>query len=73
MLRSDYEDQNCGIAAGLEVIGERWTLLIVRDALLGVRRFEDFQARLGVSRKPILEYVKGTVPIDVQPQGPAPL
>lgn len=50
MLRSDYEDQNCGIAAGLEVIGERWTLLIVRDALLGIRRFEDFQARLGVSR-----------------------
>jgi DNA-binding HxlR family transcriptional regulator len=50
MLRSDYEDQNCGIAASLEVIGERWTLLIVRDALLGVRRFEDFQARLGISR-----------------------
>ena len=38
------------MARALEVVGERWTLLIVRDALLGVRRFEDFQRDLGVSR-----------------------
>jgi DNA-binding HxlR family transcriptional regulator len=50
MLPSTYEDQDCAVAKALEVIGERWTLLIVRDALLGIRRFEDFQARLGVSR-----------------------
>jgi DNA-binding HxlR family transcriptional regulator len=50
MLPSTYEEQNCAIAAALEVIGERWTMLIVRDAMLGVRRFEDFQARLGISR-----------------------
>jgi DNA-binding HxlR family transcriptional regulator len=34
----------------LEVIGERWTLLILRDAFLGIRRFDDFQRDLGVSR-----------------------
>ncbi len=50
MLPSTYDDQNCAIARALEVVGERWTLLLVRDALLGIRRFEDFQARLGVSR-----------------------
>ena len=50
MLRSDYSGQNCSIAATLELIGERWTLLIVRDAFLGVRRFDDFQSRLGIAR-----------------------
>jgi DNA-binding HxlR family transcriptional regulator len=50
MLPSTYESQNCAIARALEIIGERWTVLVVRDALLGIRRFEDFQARLGVSR-----------------------
>jgi len=50
MLRRDYEGQNCSIARTLELIGERWTLLILRDVFLGVRRFEDFQAGLGVAR-----------------------
>lgn len=50
MLPRTYEDQNCAIARALEVVGERWTLLIVRDAMLGIRRFDDFQTRLGVSR-----------------------
>jgi DNA-binding HxlR family transcriptional regulator len=50
VLPNTYEGQNCAIAAALEVVGERWTMLVIRDALLGVRRFEDFQARLGISR-----------------------
>ena len=50
MLNRDYDGQNCSIARALEVVGERWTLLIVRDAFLGVRRFEQFQERLGVAR-----------------------
>ena len=50
MLRNDYADQNCAIAGTLELIGERWTLLIVRDAFLGVRRFDDFQRSLGIAR-----------------------
>ena len=41
---------NCSVAQCLEVIGEWWTMLIVRDAFLGVRRFDDFQTRLGISR-----------------------
>ncbi|ORB11248.1 winged helix-turn-helix transcriptional regulator [Mycobacterium noviomagense] len=49
MLPRTYEHQVCSIARSLELIGDRWTLLIVRDALRGVRRFDDFRARLGVA------------------------
>jgi DNA-binding HxlR family transcriptional regulator len=41
---------SCSVAQCLEVVGEWWTMLIVRDAFLGVRRFDDFQARTGISR-----------------------
>lgn len=50
MLKRDYEGQNCSIARALEVVGERWTLLIVRDAFLGLRRFDQFQQSLGIAR-----------------------
>ncbi len=50
MLNRDYKDQDCSIARALEVVGERWTLLIVRDALLGLRRFDQFQESLGIAR-----------------------
>ena len=38
-----FDDMNCSIARSLEVIGEWWTLLILRDAFLGITRFEDFR------------------------------
>jgi DNA-binding HxlR family transcriptional regulator len=50
VLRNDYADQNCSIAHALEAVGERWTLLILRDAFLGTRRFDDFQRNLGIAR-----------------------
>lgn len=50
MLGRAYENQECSIARSLELIGERWTLLIIRDAFGGVRRFDGFQSRLGVAR-----------------------
>jgi DNA-binding HxlR family transcriptional regulator len=50
MLNRDYPTQYCPVASTLEVIGERWTLLIVRDVFLGIRRFEDIQRDLGVAR-----------------------
>ena len=50
MQRTSFEDMDCSVAQCLEVVGEWWSLLIVRDAFLGVRRFDDFQARLGISR-----------------------
>jgi DNA-binding HxlR family transcriptional regulator len=50
MLRNDYESQSCSIAGALEVVGERWSLLIVRDILLGLRRYDELQAHLGIAR-----------------------
>ena len=50
MLPRTYDNQLCSIARTLEVIGDRWTLLVIRDAFLGVHRFEDFQKSLGVAR-----------------------
>jgi DNA-binding HxlR family transcriptional regulator len=41
---------SCSIAQCLEVVGEWWSMLILRDAFLGVTRFDDFQSRLGISR-----------------------
>ena len=50
MLPRTYEDQNCSIARTLEVLGDRWTMLVMRDAFLRVHRFEDFQRELGIAR-----------------------
>ncbi|MBO3672273.1 helix-turn-helix transcriptional regulator [Acinetobacter soli] len=47
--------QPCSIARTLSVIGDRWTLLILRNAFLGIRRFEDFQKSLGVTRHLLTE------------------
>jgi DNA-binding HxlR family transcriptional regulator len=49
-LGREYENQTCSLAATLEIVGERWTLLILRDAFLGIRRFEEFQSELGIAR-----------------------
>ncbi len=50
MLGKTYEGQICSVARALELVGERWTVLIIRDAFLGVRRFDDFQRSLGIAR-----------------------
>jgi DNA-binding HxlR family transcriptional regulator len=50
MLRADYSDQNCSIARTLELVGERWTIMILREVFLGVHRFEEMQRNLGIAR-----------------------
>ena len=50
MRRTTLRDRNCSIAQCLEVTGDWWTLLIVRDVLLGIRRFDELQDDLGISR-----------------------
>jgi len=50
MLGNDYKTQTCSIAGALEVVGERWSLLIVRDVFLGLRRFDQIQSDLGIAR-----------------------
>jgi DNA-binding HxlR family transcriptional regulator len=53
MQWSELENEACSVSRTLSVIGDRWTLLILRDCFLRVRRFDDFQARLDIGR-PIL-------------------
>src|ERR1700722_16374556 len=54
-LPKDYAGQRCSLSRALEVVGERWTLLIMRDAFFGVRRFGDFAAHLGMPRAVLAE------------------
>src|SRR2546428_11879689 len=61
MQRTSFEDMNCSIAQCLEVVGEWWSLLIMRDALLGVTRFDDFQARLRISRNTLNQRLNSLV------------
>ena len=49
-LGSGYDAQDCAVARALEIVGERWTMLIIRDCFLGVRRFSDLQAHLDISK-----------------------
>ena len=58
VLHRAYPDQVCSIARSLEVIGERWTLLILRDAMLGLERFEDFQDSLGIASNVLTNRLK---------------
>ncbi|WP_022929137.1 winged helix-turn-helix transcriptional regulator [Patulibacter americanus] len=50
MLPREYDTQVCSVARALEVVGERWSLLVVRSVMLGCHRFDDLQAILGVTR-----------------------
>lgn len=50
MLGRDYDSQTCSIARALELVGERWTLLIVRNIQLGLTRFDEIQLQLGIAR-----------------------
>ena len=50
MGRTRFSDMNCGIAQALEVLGDWWTLLVVRDAFFGTRRFGDFEKSLGIAK-----------------------
>jgi DNA-binding HxlR family transcriptional regulator len=54
-LPREYSSESCPIARSLEVVGERWTLLIVRDAFYGVRRFSDFRSHLRIPKAVLAE------------------
>ena len=50
MRKTSFAGMNCSVAQTLEIIGEWWTLLILRDCFLGIRRFDEFVERLGIAR-----------------------
>ncbi|WP_018637810.1 winged helix-turn-helix transcriptional regulator [Parafrankia elaeagni] len=61
MERKSFAGMHCSVAQTLEIVGEWWTMLIVRDAFLGVTRFDDFQKRLGISRNILNQRLAGLV------------
>src|SRR5258708_1804627 len=55
MKQTSFDGMNCSVAQSLDVIGEWWTPLIIRDLLMGVSRFDEFQSRLGIFRNVLTE------------------
>jgi DNA-binding HxlR family transcriptional regulator len=56
-----YAGQDCSLARALEVVGERWTLLIIRDAFYGVRHFNDFRRHLDIPKAVLSDRLAGLV------------
>ena len=69
MLKRDY-DQVCSVARSLEVLGERWTLLVVRDIFHGKRRFDTIQEDLGVARNVLATRLSRLVEEDILEKRP---
>ncbi len=61
MQRKNLSDADCPIARTVDLVGEWWSLLIIRDAFSGVTRFDDFQRSLGISRNALTERLKKLV------------
>jgi DNA-binding HxlR family transcriptional regulator len=61
MKWSELSEAHCSVARSVAVIGDRWTLMLLRDSFLGVRRFEDFERRLGISRSIVADRLKHLV------------
>jgi DNA-binding HxlR family transcriptional regulator len=72
MLPSSYDGQDCSLARALEIVGERWTLLVLRDAFYGVRRFNDFLAHLDMPRTVLSNRLRSLVESSVMARVPDP-
>jgi len=69
--RTHFKDADCPVARALDTVGERWSLLIVRDAFDGVRRFSEFQKSLGVSRGILATRLRRLVALGILQPSPA--
>ena len=70
MQRTNFGDMTCSIARTLDVIGEPWSPLILRDVWVGLTRFEQIQADLGISRKVLTERLNHLVEHECSRAGP---
>ncbi len=65
MERKSFAEMDCSVAQCLEVVGEWWSMLVVRDCFMGITRFEGFQRRLGISRNILKDRLNSLVDADV--------
>jgi DNA-binding HxlR family transcriptional regulator len=63
--RKSFSEMDCSVAQCLEIVGEWWSMLIIRDAFMGITRFDDFQQRLGISRNILQQRLNHLVEADV--------
>ena len=69
--RTSFEGAECPVARSLDVIGDWWSLLIIRDALLGVRRFSEFQKKLGLAKNILTARLRALVDQGILKMAPA--
>lgn len=65
MRWEELSEQPCSLARVLAILGDRWTLLVLRDCFLGVRRFDDFERSLGVTRHVLADRLKRLVEAEI--------
>lgn len=70
MLGNDYEGQTCSIARSLELIGERWSILVIREVFNGHRKFSEMQRSLGVARNVLTSRLERLVDADILERRP---
>ena len=76
MLQRDYQTQTCSIARALEVVGERWTLLVLRNVFLGWRRFDEQHQQLGIARNVLASRLQRLLDeqiLELRPYGERPV
>ena len=71
MKRTSFADDSCPIARSLEALGDWWSLLIIREALLGTRRFGEFQQKLGLAKNILAVRLRGLVDHGILVTAPA--
>ena len=71
MRRTRFADDACPVARAVDVVGDWWSILIVRDALIGKRRFGEFQTSLGVAKNILTDRLRKLVAAGVLEQVPA--
>jgi len=76
MLQRDYQTQTCSIARALEIVGERWTLLVLRNVFLGWRRFDEQHQQLGIARNVLASRLQRLLDeqiLELRPYGERPV
>jgi DNA-binding HxlR family transcriptional regulator len=72
MRHSEFPSQVCSVARSLEIVGEWWTLLVVREAFFGTERFSDFEANLGIAKNVLTDRLNTLVDAGVMRRTPVP-
>ncbi|MEO1029721.1 MAG: helix-turn-helix domain-containing protein, partial [Pseudomonadota bacterium] len=71
MKTKSFSDMQCSIARTLEQVGSWWSLLVIREAMMGARRFKHFEAALGIAKNTLTSRLNELVENGILEKGPA--